>query len=1173
MRLSYYKKVIIIGAQILFASSLVFAQAQPVNQLVEEPEPQGPIVIDLQQGSSGVQVSELQKILAEDREVYPEGLVSGYYGALTTKAVKRFQAKYDIQESTFGSVRENTKGYIKALKETRSANRFNNRVVVRLARYEADPTQARKDALADALHQRRAAMERLIEINKKKAADFFIGDEIRNRIPEDLQGLVEKRVEVTGTLMIEHAHYPLDPSDPGADFATQKEILVANDGALLYEVSRETVDVEGRNKEITLKGIGLGDELLATAAAQPAAATGNGPDLVIENILVSPANPYRGLPVTIYAGAKNQGNQSAASSQAQICLDVFNDGTCQKTNNKGVSSLAVGGSDSLVWSSFWDSENQGTHAIKICADAQQRVAETDETNNCTTFTFQVTASPSPSPSPSPSGTKTDLDIAIIMYGFSDRPITETKASVELKRDQFVDYYRRTSYGRVNVSATVYGPYNVASASNQLGCVSGPLVSAGKTVAGSDIPAGKHNKFIAYVPGVNCGWGGISVYGGTTNAVKGGPGTMAHEIGHNLNIAHAATIDCVNDSLIPNAVNVSPPYPCVLSEYGDAYDAMGTSGKLGEFSFHHRKRIGYIEQSETVTVTQSGEYVIGSVNNATATKKGLEVLKNGALRLSIEYRQENILTPSQQDGAFVRVIPPSRLSLPGGGADTVLIDGSPIANGFTDAVVEFGGRFTDPDTGISITPLAVNSDGLRVAVTYPGDPPPTPPAVPSVVTSFTTEAVTNYGGSLKFDWRTQASEGVRLYVECETGITVVHGSSDAPFNCGLANALVLNPNGSYYLKISNTSGVSKNARVNLLPYSASATGFPSVQQIVLPAVQFLVGDRVTTSYDISAYRGPSVSSGRQYSVGGNQKGTVASGPVALGLNWYLINFDNKPQDAWVPSYDLAREGGPLPPPPPPAPVPPPPAPVPPPPAPVPPPPSPVPPPPIGVIEIGDRVEVTSTEQLRVRQEPSLSASIESRQDPSAQGIVRQGPLIADGITWWYVEYDQKNPGWSAQEFLKEVAPAQIRLSSVSMAAPRLTVGGQARNVSAAFINASGRAFHNIKLRAWTVQGSLRSLGTTKLVACGQGTGVVPVGTCSNTISTKIFENENFSNGPAEVMVEIIQDERILDAKSVVITVDGGLAVEESRVRPIGVMANIQYAIDNALLRFGNWLLAY
>ncbi|MEN9413042.1 MAG: hypothetical protein RLZZ342_129 [Candidatus Parcubacteria bacterium] len=50
----------------------------------------------LKLGSSGDDVTRLQHFLARDKSVYPEGTVTGYYGALTEAAVRRWQTKFNI---------------------------------------------------------------------------------------------------------------------------------------------------------------------------------------------------------------------------------------------------------------------------------------------------------------------------------------------------------------------------------------------------------------------------------------------------------------------------------------------------------------------------------------------------------------------------------------------------------------------------------------------------------------------------------------------------------------------------------------------------------------------------------------------------------------------------------------------------------------------------------------------------------------------------------------------------------------------------------------------------------------------------------------------------------------------------------------------------------------------
>jgi peptidoglycan hydrolase-like protein with peptidoglycan-binding domain len=60
---------------------------------------------DLSKGMKDAEVTTLQQVLKTDSSIYPEGLVTGYFGSLTEAAVKKFQAKYGItQTGTVGPV-------------------------------------------------------------------------------------------------------------------------------------------------------------------------------------------------------------------------------------------------------------------------------------------------------------------------------------------------------------------------------------------------------------------------------------------------------------------------------------------------------------------------------------------------------------------------------------------------------------------------------------------------------------------------------------------------------------------------------------------------------------------------------------------------------------------------------------------------------------------------------------------------------------------------------------------------------------------------------------------------------------------------------------------------------------------------------------------------------------
>ncbi len=57
-----------------------------------------PINSQMDYGDRGSEVTKLQTFLSANPSIYPEGLITGYFGALTVKAMKAFQAMYDISQ-------------------------------------------------------------------------------------------------------------------------------------------------------------------------------------------------------------------------------------------------------------------------------------------------------------------------------------------------------------------------------------------------------------------------------------------------------------------------------------------------------------------------------------------------------------------------------------------------------------------------------------------------------------------------------------------------------------------------------------------------------------------------------------------------------------------------------------------------------------------------------------------------------------------------------------------------------------------------------------------------------------------------------------------------------------------------------------------------------------------
>ncbi|TSC74876.1 MAG: Peptidoglycan binding protein [Parcubacteria group bacterium Gr01-1014_30] len=71
---------------------------QEVKEAAKEIKGTLRLLKSLRLGMSGEDVKLLQEMLATDPEIYPEGLVTGYFGPLTEKAVRKFQAKAKIEQ-------------------------------------------------------------------------------------------------------------------------------------------------------------------------------------------------------------------------------------------------------------------------------------------------------------------------------------------------------------------------------------------------------------------------------------------------------------------------------------------------------------------------------------------------------------------------------------------------------------------------------------------------------------------------------------------------------------------------------------------------------------------------------------------------------------------------------------------------------------------------------------------------------------------------------------------------------------------------------------------------------------------------------------------------------------------------------------------------------------------
>ena len=74
----------------------------------------------LEEGMTHDDIREIQELLATDKDIYPEGLTTGYFGRLTSQALRRFQERFDLEVT--GTLTDETREALAALKEDRRKN-------------------------------------------------------------------------------------------------------------------------------------------------------------------------------------------------------------------------------------------------------------------------------------------------------------------------------------------------------------------------------------------------------------------------------------------------------------------------------------------------------------------------------------------------------------------------------------------------------------------------------------------------------------------------------------------------------------------------------------------------------------------------------------------------------------------------------------------------------------------------------------------------------------------------------------------------------------------------------------------------------------------------------------------------------------------------------------------
>ncbi|QHC68112.1 choice-of-anchor D domain-containing protein [Rathayibacter sp. VKM Ac-2759] len=278
-------------------------------------------------------------------------------------------------------------------------------------------------------------------------------------------------------------------------------------------------------------------------------------------------------------------------------------------------------------------------------------------------------------------------------------VTPEQAASQMYDDSN-NWYRDASYSALGQTGDVTPWMKITGPTS--GCYADryPILNQAKeaaAAAGFDLAA--YDNYVVYFP--NCagdaagyaGWGTVGAPNTWLNGYMDRRVTV-HEQGHNYGLWHSHSYMCSNGGLIGD---------CVLSDYGDPFDAMGDSRKVGHFSASQKTILGWLD-GRTVDLTEGGTATLVPMADDGRTTHAAVIRREDGTDYWLEYRQ-----PVDYDS-----------NLPWFGTEGVIVHATGTASGSPNS----GPSLLDvrPDDGISVSSATLlsgqswtSNDGVTVSV--------------------------------------------------------------------------------------------------------------------------------------------------------------------------------------------------------------------------------------------------------------------------------------------------------------------------------------------------------------------------------------------------------------------------------------------------------------------------
>ena len=333
------------------------------------------------------------------------------------------------------------------------------------------------------------------------------------------------------------------------------------------------------------------------------------------------------------------------------------------------------------------------------------------------------------------------------------------------------FWNEVSYGQTSATGSVFGPFALSQLYDCTSTSAMATAAIAAAAASGTVDFTQFNRYVIVYPVTTCNFGGLGNVGciGSSSTINHQYsivwmpisswyqadgltppvwGSTTHELGHNLGLNHANTLDFGSLSLgpldfvasNPGTVSSAPPPPedstaaatsapisAVSTEYGDYSSIMGNAwNHAGPYSAQHRSQIlGWIPKTDEADVTSSGAFTLVPAENSSGLRT-LRVLRDpiSSSWVWLEFHQPTgFYTPDNMaaesgntltNGALIHYETGSLDSL-----HTFLVDMTPsaVSNNFLDGTLAPGKSWSDPYSLLTLTAGTQTSSSLGITVSY------------------------------------------------------------------------------------------------------------------------------------------------------------------------------------------------------------------------------------------------------------------------------------------------------------------------------------------------------------------------------------------------------------------------------------------------------------------------